>query len=105
MRQKLLDAGYVQYATNEVLDKYVLRMYQKCERDDNGNKLFFITVEEYPPHSHLVGCKNPFEAYGQFELNSGQTVDLRMHHGWTIEQMESFFRKFFTDMDCKPYYR
>ena len=96
MRVKLLNAGYRQFEPNN----HACRAYQKCIRDNHG-KLYFITVYEY--HTHHEGLENTFEADVQFNTDDGLTFDVKIHNGWTIEQMETVFDEIFWTMSCNPY--
>jgi hypothetical protein len=95
--------GYKEFKPNELLAPYACAAFQKCVKKE-GVKLYFITVYEYPPFVDEKAPSNGrYEADGQFETDRGLTFNVKLHHGWSIADLEDFFDKIYHSMGCNPY--
>ena len=96
---EILEAnGYKKYSG--YISEYFKSLYQKCIRDENGNKKYYIDVLEWDlselearAGTRLTGVR--YEAKAQLECKDGNTVNIEMLSGWELEDMEKFFEKMF----------
>jgi len=79
---------------------------QRCVRDQEGQKLYFINIEVWDIHQefpqHRWGAS--FTPKVQFYLPGRQAVDVKLHAGeHTLATVEEFFQDFYVKMNCEPY--
>lgn len=92
--------GYTKYrAVNE--DSSAL--WQKCIRDADGTKLYFINIHEYPPYLYQNQCSYQPEA--RFYLNHSDKAgfDVLYHENvGDITVIEDFFDTVYRGLNCVP---
>lgn len=101
----LQQAGYRFYQNDGEHKEYYVTSAQKRFDDDKGKK-YFISIDIY----HFSGTKFPFpwmyEASVQFTTNQQDDEVFNASYnatGKTIEQMEAFFERLWTQMECSHY--
>lgn len=104
-QENLVKAGYSQFKSglNQHNDTY-LESYQKSIRDDKGIK-YFITIDFYDLSKYNDKLRVRFQTGTQFNLNNGFTfnVDGLNNDKITITELEIFYEKIWSDMNCKYY--
>lgn len=73
--------------------------HQKCVRDEDGDKLYYINVYEYK-HPRLTASALQWEV--QFHLVDGNTFDVTLCT-IDVDYAEVFFANIFTAMSCMKY--
>ena len=91
--EEFIKAGYKRFDPPRYED-CVTDLFQKCIRDEDGNKEYFITVErwDYSPISN--GRNIPVRYDWTVQLthkNTRETVNIDCLSGWTIEDAEKFY--------------
>ena len=103
---QLQEAGFKQFR-QKCLWRFTDTGWQLCVRDNEGNKLYFITIAEYDnkefPGIEQRAGRYSFEPEGQFVSTKGVTFDFTMIGAESIEQVLEFFAELYVKMDCKDY--
>lgn len=101
-KQDFIDAGYQRFAPPSY-NECVTDLFEKCIRDDKGKKYFihvyawdFSMYERTP-----TGIR--FESEVNLTLNNDNFVQIKMLDGWTIEQMEQYYKNIW-DIGMYKYY-
>lgn len=91
--EDFINAGYVRFDPPPY-ENCITDMFQKCFRDENGKRKYFITVErwDYTPIARGRDIPISYNFTVQFEhKDSDGTVNMDCFSGWTIEGVEKFF--------------
>ena len=105
--QAFVLAGYHEYACGAML-KSADTLLQKCIRDKEGNRLYFINVwcydwTKYSNHS-LPDNKFSIQPDVQFDAHGDKTFDVTLHNAYAgVGEIEAFFEKVYLAMGCEPY--
>lgn len=87
--------------------QYTNAGWQLCVRDNEGNKLYFITIAEYDnkefPGIEQRAGRYSFEPEGQFVTSQGVTFNFTMIGAESIEQVFSFFNEAYNKLGCVAY--
>lgn len=89
--QDLIDAGYQRFDPPSYYE-CVTDLFEKCIRDDKGKKYFIhVYVWDFSMYEKIpTGIR--FESEVDLTLNNDNSVQIKMLDGWTIEQMEQYYR-------------
>lgn len=105
---ELISTGFREHPVNEFQQsKHISRFWQKCYYTKEGNKKYFVNIEEID----LTGFTfSPlgivYEANVQFETRNEEQFNCSLiNHNPTIEQIEKFFEDLFVKMECRNYDR
>ena len=88
--EELLRAGYTQWEPSPYKDCQT-DLFEKCIKDEYG-KRYFIHVERWDYTKFPRGIIH-YTASVQFQLKDGNTTDIDLLNGWTIEEMEEYYNK------------
>lgn len=91
--EELIKAGYKRFDPPR-FEECITDMYQKCIRDENGNRKYFITFErwDYSPISNGRNIPIRFECSVQFTHKAtGETVNIDCLSGWNLEDIERYY--------------
>ena len=96
LSQGLIENGYTRYQHNDDINT---ALYQKCVRDECGNKQYYINFEEwdFSKYEGENSKKNPrYEGNVQLTLKSnGNSINVSTLSGWTLEEAEKFYEELF----------
>lgn len=100
--QDFIDAGYQRF-TPPPYYECVTDLFEKCIRDDKGKKYFIhVYVWDFSMYERTpTGIR--FESEVNLTLNNDNSVQIKMLDGWTIEQMEQYYRNIW-DTGMYKYY-
>ena len=104
-RDDFIKAGYTRFEPSSMEDECITDLYQKCFRDEDGNKKYFITVErwDYNPMSDGRDIPIAYDFIVQFVTEDDRTLNVDLFNGWDIETTEDFVKKMF-DLGWFKYY-
>lgn len=105
-KESLTKAGFKRFVQKGYW-QYTDVGWQLCVRDDEGNKLYFITIAEYdnkefPGIEQRLG-RYSFEPEGQFVTSKGVTFNFTMIGAESVEQVLSFFNEVYNKLGCVAY--
>lgn len=92
-KEMLIKAGYNRFDPPSFKD-CVTDLFQKCVRDKDGNKKYYINVErwDYSPISDGRYIPIMYQWSVQFiHKGSGETVNIDCLSGWSIEDAEKYY--------------
>ena len=102
-QQDLIAAGFKKF-NQKNLWQFTETGWQKCIRDKEGNKKYFITIAEYDNSNFPDILKNSgkysFQPEGQFETEDGITFNIEMLHPKSVGEVLDFFEKIYYRMNC-----
>lgn len=91
--QDFIDAGYARWDPPKY-ENCITDIFQKCIKDENNNKKYFITVERWD-YSSIANSRHipiRFEASVQLTHKAtGEVVNIDCLSGWSIEDMEKYY--------------
>ena len=104
-RDDFIKAGYTHFKPSRIEDECITDMYQKCFRDENGDRKYFITVErwDYTPVARGRNIPIAYNFTVQLTTEDDRTLNIDLFNGWDIESTEEFVKKMF-DLGWFKYY-
>lgn len=105
-RKDFEEAGYKRFDPPPYeREECITDMFQKCFRDKDGNKLYFITVErwDYTPVARGKNIPISYNFVVQFETTEGRTVNVDMFSDFDIEAAEDLTKKIWNTGWFKAY--
>lgn len=91
-KEDFIKAGYTRYDPPPYED-CITDLFQKCFRDEDGNKLYFITVErwDYTPVSRGRNIPISYNFTVQFNTHEDRTLNVDCFSSFDIESAEKFY--------------
>ena len=98
--QDFLNKGYNEYPPSQFEDENVVKLFQKCFKDNIGKK-YYITVDKWKEWTHPYTKKKYPPAYEyKVQLYANGThnaIDILYHHTWTLDDVEKHVEDLFTN--------
>ena len=108
-REELESAGYTRYEPSPLNGEFCTDLYQKLVYDDNnGDKKYFINVDvwDFSVYERDPKYRLRFEVNTQLvNKKTGETVDITLLNGWSVEQAEKYLEDMYKLGWFKPYER
>ena len=92
-KEDFKNAGYIRFEPPPY-ENCITDMFQKCFTDEEGNKLYFITVERWDytpvaPRGQHIPISYNFTV--QFNTHDNRTLNIDCFDGYDIESAEKFY--------------
>ena len=92
-KEKLIAAGYNRYDPPRFED-CITDIFQKCIRDKDNNKQYYITCERWDYSNISNGRNIPVRYEWSVQLThkeTGEVVNIDCLSGWSIEDVEKYY--------------
>ena len=101
-KQDFIDAGYQRF-NPPPYNECVTDLFEKCIRDNKGKRYFIhVYVWDFSMYEKIpTGFR--FESEVNLTLNNDNDIQIKMLDGWTIEEMEQYYRNIW-DTGMYKYY-
>ena len=106
--EELLSKGFSKYDRHKLQNDSIMYNFQKCYRDEDNNKLFFLDVQKWD----FSWAKVPVHQMHTYEITAQlyrkgdhENFDITFGAGYTIEEAEEFVFKLFEIGMIEPYER
>ena len=102
MFDKFLEAGFTEFES--ILHDRSNKSCQKWIRDDvTGEKRFMLNVYKYLNEYEGEYSQDAYEAEAQLKDYNGDYFNVLLIDVKSVENVVSFFRRMYTNMECLPY--
>ena len=106
--QSFLERGYTEYPPSSIDPQNVVKLFQKCFKDDIGKK-YFITAKKWDSWRHpYTGDVIPPAYEYEIQLYAKGTenaIDILFHSSWDVESVEQHVADLFATGNYKYYER
>lgn len=106
--EELIQKGFSKYDRYAGQTDSIIYNFQKCYRDENNNRLFFIDINkwDFSWAKVPIGQEYTYEITAQlYRKGDHEFFDIRFGTNFTIEQAEEFIYKLLENNIIEPYER